>query len=254
MLTSNLVNKFSYRLFLLYTFFHMLYRTLNEPLLERVFQTSHIILNKKDVLGKISSLQLELNSLSPGTALNFFNFIATNTHSIEICIKNIDKITNLFYKHLIHYEDCVINDYFLKLLSNENKDILKIFSSINTLLHQFHSLNDNELSKKLLTLIRQLEKYKSHYNKQERYLFPIFNKVLPQYLPYIKVSKQCHQNFRYILMELKNSGNKYDKKLINKRLEELYFRVLFSVYREELVFFPMCQQFISYDLKKYLYE
>lgn len=232
----------------------MFYRNLNEPLLEKLHQFSNIILDKKDEFIKIRSSQIELKSLSPDTALKIFNNVASSDFSIEICKKNIDKITTVFYKPLLSYESGNITDHFLKLLSNENKDMLKSLSFLKKYLQQCHSLNKNDLSKKILPLTRHLEKYKSHYNKQERYLFPIFNKVMPQYFSYINISKQCHNDFRNLLLALRNTDNNLDKEYTNKILGDIYFRVLFSVYREELVFFPMCQQFIHYDLKKYLYE
>lgn len=216
--------------------------------------TNKLLSKNEGCSSVIQQFRNEIVQITPFGALKVFNWISKSDHTLEFNKNNIDRLTYVFYKVLTkyHIETSGKNAFFDSLIL-ENNHLLNFLEYYRPIFRKELSLKEkNSINyTELLRLISELKEYGNHLEKLEKVLFPLFIKVMPQYSSYITLSMLCYTDYRLLVLKLEKVIKKQsDPKTIKKILNKVYYRTYTAVWREELVFFPVCQQYIHENIWK----
>lgn len=193
----------------------------------------------------VHAYKTELESISPIEAIKVFTWMAQSDYDIQTISNKIDKLTSIFFNPLRSNYRQPHSDHFVNSYLHENRVLLGRMREMRPLFVKVLKSHDASL----LSGVRFSEALQSHVNHfrfLETCIFPLFDKVLPQYGAYLRLESMFHSGFKQLLRELEyfSVNNYLDYEGFNRTVGRLYFRLTLRLYRENFILFPLCCQFI----------
>lgn len=210
--------------------------------------TTEFVVHKNEprsIIDKYESDILQINALE---AAKVFNLLAMRHDSREIIKSNIDKLTNIFFKPLKRKSSNIVSGFYTNLHS-DNLMLLRTVKEGRPLINNFLRSNITERTKllpEIKKLLDVLKRHNNHFKTEKNTLFPILEKVMPQYASYFKIEQLYHNDYNQLLWETEHQLKdiKHDITLLNRLIGKLFFRIHFTIYREELVLYPLSKLFV----------
>lgn len=188
----------------------------------------------------------DLQTLTPEEALLLMGWISQQELFPSQHIKrSIDKITNLIYKPLkANSAGKSFHHTFLKDLYESNNSLLTCLQSAKSCLKLIMSRKINVPTVELFHLMQNLRHYTSHLEIVERKVFPQLTKLVPPSASCLAYEKLFHSDFLVLIQQLNcilNNGH-FKTDTFNTIIGKLYFRIHLTIYRQNLIFFPVYEQ------------
>lgn len=156
--------------------------------------------------------------------------------------KGINKMLNVFYKHLNEFPSLDIpTDSFLFLLVKDNKAIVDQLNFFKPLIKEAQDVQvpSGELLQQLTNHLGKLTKVDLHYQVLENILFPFLEKQWPNHKCFQvlwSVHDDVRENLRqlYALLE----PGCWDLKKFNRTVGDLFYSIRTIIFREEKIILP----------------
>ncbi len=190
-----------------------------------------------------------IDTVTPIETMMLLDQLLKEGISNEMVKSQVGKIINAFFLSLSsHQWEKPEETHFLSLLMSENRAVEKIMAKIKAvvkLLYKKDGSDDRNAFGDLRKLIGELKIYELHYIKKENILFPVIEKIFPQYRC-LQLMWSFHDDFRRSLKSIDTilSTDVPDKEILNKELGKLFFVVLPIIFREEQIVYPVAFQTI----------
>lgn len=227
----------------------MFAETIPYTLSEKLKDFTNEFLSQPDRAAIIKKYRDDLDHISPVEAARIFNLLALLNDSFETIKNNIDKFTSIVYKPLRKNYHSKKHLNFYDRLHKENAQLLKIIEQSRPLVKKFLQSNNRQSSSittEIFILLDNIKKQTSFNKKDKKALVHLLEKVLPSYVHYFRIEKLFYDDLTQLLIDCEHllKTNPDDNTLLNRLVGKLYFRIHLTIYREELILFPLGKQFI----------
>lgn len=190
-----------------------------------------------------------LDTVTPVETMQVLDLLLTEGIPLETVKAGTGKLINAFYKSLTkHTWEKPGTGHFLHYLMLENREAEKITSGIKSVVKKLFGSEDPAaaaLLTRLRELVVSLKDYELHYTKKENILFPLLEKVFPQYRC-LQLMWSFHDDFRKSIksLELILSQENPDRERLTRELGKLFFVILPVIFREEQIVYPVAYRTI----------
>jgi DUF438 domain-containing protein len=194
----------------------------------------------------VRNYKKDLEYIPPLDAMKALTWMVESDYNIQTVSNKIDKITNVFYKPLLKESKPYPPGHFLIPYISENLLMLNKLKETRPLLKAIFKSHNPELLAEYEKFISTLKSHSRHFLSLEIHIFTLFERVLPQYAAYVHFENLFHDEFKQMLREIEYelSNESLNFKMFNKLVGMLYFRLSLRLYRENLILFPVCCQYI----------
>ncbi len=223
--------------------------TIHYTLSEKLKDFTNEYLSQPNRAAIIRKYREDLDHISPVEATRIFNFLALRNDSFETIKINIDKFTSIVYKPL--RKNCHPKKHFnfYDKLHTENAQLLKTIEQSRPLVKKFLHANNRQNSTftiEIFNLLDIVRKQTLSNKKEKKALVHLLEKILPSYMHYFRIEKLFYDDLTQLLIDCEHllRTNPKDNTLLNRLVGRLYFRIHLTIYREELILFPLGKQFI----------
>jgi DUF438 domain-containing protein len=217
-----------------------------QPLQFRLLQFSRDFMFSFKTGEIVSKYKKDLEVISPLEAMKVFNWMSQSDYDIQTISNKIDKLTSVFYKPLKNESSVFPSGHFLLPYENENSVLLRKMEEVRRLLVDMFKSHDPLLVTQFQNFLNTIKNHSRHFLSVEVHIFPLFERVLPQYAAYVRFEKIFHDEFKQMLREIDYSLSQESCSFeeFNKLVGRLYFRLSLRLYRENLILFPVCAKYI----------
>jgi DUF438 domain-containing protein len=226
----------------------MYHENIQHSLTERLsnFTNDFFTNNRVQVISKYKEEIAQVTALE---AIRIFNSLALRNDAFDDIKINIDKFTSIFYFPLKGKYPPKKLPAFYSNLHAGNSHLLKTIEQYRPLLKRFLNNSTNETSgftSELLNVLNLIKQHNITFRKEKQTLFVLLEKVLPAYKQYFNIERLFQNDLNYMLIQCEHllRQNEVDRISLNRLIGKLYFRIHLSIYREQLMLFPLGQQFI----------
>lgn len=199
--------------------------------------------NTSDVL-KIFKNDLE--KISPLEALKVFTWMTHSDYNIQTVSNKIDKLTSVFFKPLKNDLKPFSNKHFLISYQYENFVLLKRMEEMRPKLREMLKSRELSMLSEFQKFADALKNHNLQFQRLDVHVFPLFERVLPQYGAFYHFESMFHNDYKQMLRDIEHllTIQPFDYAKFNGLLGRLYFRLSLRLYRENLILFPVGCQFI----------
>ncbi|MEL7648950.1 MAG: PAS domain-containing protein [Sedimentibacter sp.] len=185
-----------------------------------------------------------IDQVQPQDAFEVFKSLLDEGETPKDILIFLDKVINAFFKGLSkHSWKKPENDDFLNDMAEENKALAAKTDEIKILLKE----TDLTLKKSaILSKIRELETFDSHYLKKENILFPYMEKSATKFEG-LTIMWSLHDEVRRLLKKAKQTlaDGESSEQQVNMAIAALFFGILGVKKKEELILFPAACEVLS---------
>lgn len=218
----------------------------SEPTQFRLLKFCSWFMFNNNTRDAIKIFKNDLAEISPLDALKVFTWMAQSDYNIQTISNKIDKLTSVFFKPLKNYLKPFPNKHFLISYQYENFVLLKRMEEMRPKLREILKNHEPSMLSEFQKFADTLKNHVMQFQRLEVHVFPLFERVLPQYDAFYRFERMFHNDFKQMLRDIEylltiqpfNYGN------LNRLVGRLYFRLSLRLYRENLILFPVGCQFI----------
>ena len=208
---------------------------------EKLLEVSKLILKTGNAHSFIIENKDFIPTVSPYDFIILFDEIMKKGYKMEDIKVMTNKVLNIFHVPLRDHERIAPQpDSFLDVLEQNNHEMELLLDKIRPVFKKLvKDLENTGLQKQLAELFKQLEIFDRHYTIKENVLFPVIEKIWPDYRC-LKIMWSFHddirRNIKSVLTQLQE-GN-IEGKVFNKCVGDIFFNMLAIKFREERILFP----------------
>jgi len=219
-----------------------------ENRLLKLKEVSRILLETGNARSFIMSHEDFIPKVIPTDFITLFDEIVREGYAMEDIKILTNKVLNIFHLPLTDYKRVVPKtESFLGLLEQNNSEMEQVLHKIRPVYKTFlKDPGNSRLQDELLSLFKKLEVFVKHYVIKENVLFPVLEKVWPDYRC-LQIMWSFHddirRNFKAICEQL--DGGEIEFKRFNRCIGEIFFHMNAIKFREERILFPCILSTVS---------
>lgn len=214
----------------------------NEKRLEKLKEVSALILETGNAHSFVVANKDFIPTVIPADFIALFDILVKDGYAVEDLKKLASKVLNIFHIPIETYPRIEPDsNSFLGVLEKNNREMVRSLDEIRPVFKAFvKDPAKDALQTKLLNKFRQLKVFVKHYTIKENVLFPVIEKVWPDYrcLQIMwSILDDIRSNIKFVIGQLESGA--IEIKTINRCVGDIFFNMMAVKFREERILFPV---------------
>lgn len=219
-----------------------------EKRLLKLKEVSRILLETGNAHSFIKAHEDFIPSVVPTDFITLFDEIMREGYAMEDIKILTNKVLNIFHVPLTDYKRVVPETgSFLWILEQNNSEMEQVLQKIRPVYKTILKDSGNSVVlDELKSLFKKLEVFIKHYTIKENVLFPVLEKIWPDYRC-LQIMWSFHDDIRRNLKAIceQLDGVEIEFKRFNRCMGEIFFHMNAIKFREERILFPCILSTVS---------
>jgi len=218
--------------------------------LTKLREVSHLLLKTGNAHSFVIQNKAFIDTVIPIDFITLFDELVGEGHPMGDLKTLTNKVLNVFHVPIRDFQGIEPKpNSFLGVLVQNNQEMERVLNEIRPVFKAFvKDANNPMLIARLKALFTKLELFANHYTIKENVLFPVLEKIWPDYRC-LQIMWSFHDDIRRNIKTIidRLSTGSIDLKSFNRKVGDVFFNMLAIKFREERILFPHILSTLSGD-------